>query len=147
MDGASDPVRRFESRIRTLARRYLRPDRAEAVVRRVLDRLEGTVGERGGPDPSRLGPFVYEIALRTITEESSRETSDPLDLPFDRIEREASSRALRALTEDEREVLRLAFHRGLCPSEIAEVLDLSVTDVLERKRRALERFAEAYPED
>lgn len=146
-------VRRYAFRVRLFGRRHLgdeahAADLAQDVLETLLARLRA--GELR--DPDRLGSFVLGMARRMVADGVRRtrrreavhamlreedvpilETPDRTDLP--RLER-----CLEALSERERTIVVLTFHRGGEAAHIARELGLSPGNVRVVRHRALGRL-------
>jgi RNA polymerase sigma-70 factor, ECF subfamily len=158
----SERLSRLRSGLWILALRALGDrDAAEDAVQETLARALAAL--RGGhlEDPTKLGAFVRGIARHVIADalrSRRRITSidpiaegvpdagadDPLHLLVNEEERECVRSALAHLSEQDREILSLAFFDGLTPTEIAERLSVSSEVIRKRKSRALARLRQAY---
>lgn len=152
-----------ERRFRGLFDEAYRPLMAYA-LRRVPDRVsaEDVVAEtfaiawrrRGTlPDGNRARPYLFGIAGRVIANERrsrrrwsrlvGRLRQQPIEDPEPSVSDPRVAAALAALSQRDREVLRLAAWDGLAYEDIAIVLGLSESGVASRLQRARERLASA----
>jgi RNA polymerase sigma-70 factor, ECF subfamily len=110
---------------------------------------------RAGFDPHRrLSPWLYMIARRTAADIARREQRRPTTTPLpdtlaaddpehdDPWEAWQVRCALRDLSGDERELIRLTHYVGLTHSQIAERTGLPIGTVKSRLHRAHRRLAE-----
>ncbi len=101
-----------------------------------------------------FAPWIYSIARRTaidIWRSESRRVQTPLDQGAEIVdlppglehawERFEVRRALASLSEEEREVVRMAHFNGYTHSQIAELLEVSIGTVKSRSHRAHRKLA------
>jgi RNA polymerase sigma-70 factor, ECF subfamily len=107
------------------------------------------------PERGPGAPWLYAVARNAIIDRSRARNEPAVEAP-DEIALEAGPddraeeawtqwrvhRALEELTEQEREVISLAYWSGLSQSEVAERLGIPLGTVKTRTRRALQRLAE-----
>ncbi len=152
---------RYSTLMYTVARRMLRdPQAAEEVVQDVVieawrkadgySRTRGTVKtwlmmrlRSRTLDRIRSAPSRREVAV----EEPRATAAAPADDPALGPDREAVRAALLALPDDQRQVLELAYFRGLSSSEIAAQVGTPVGTVKSRTRAGLEKLRAAMGGD
>jgi RNA polymerase sigma factor (sigma-70 family) len=136
------------------------PDASNEVVQETIARALKALAEGRLRNPDHLGAYVRGIARHVIADvHRSRALSpitgtDPEGLPSSRSgaleqiisaeERQRLRFALNAISEPDREILRLCFHEGLTPGEIAERLGMPSERIRKRKSRALERLRRVF---
>lgn len=148
----------YERPLQLLARYRVPPDWVDDVVQETLTAVVVALREGRVRNPDELAGYVYGTARNVISNllrhdgRRSRtslddvrptprsETPDPLEIVVDKERREAASRCLDAMREEDRHVLYLAFHRGMKPREIAAELDVEPHVARQRKWRAMKRF-------
>jgi len=161
-DLAAHELEVLRSGVRLLALRSLRdPELAEEAAQETLARALAAVRDGQVRDPAHLGAFARGIARHVIADvHRARQRTIPLDdaATIDRpcpdpdalqamVSAEESARvraALAALSQADRELLRLSFFEGLAPAELADRLGQPATRIRKRKSRALERLREAF---
>jgi RNA polymerase sigma-70 factor, ECF subfamily len=78
-----------------------------------------------------------KVNVVSIDEALLPESADPSDLALDRIDNEQLRRCLRALTDDQQQVLVLRFFQDLTANQVAEITGKSVGAVQALQHRAL----------
>jgi RNA polymerase sigma-70 factor (ECF subfamily) len=107
------------------------------------------------PERGPGAPWLYAVARNAITDRSRARNEPAIEVPdeasleagpADRAEESWTQwrihRALEELTEQEREVISLAYWSGLSQSEVADSLGIPLGTVKTRTRRALQRLAD-----
>jgi RNA polymerase sigma-70 factor (ECF subfamily) len=107
------------------------------------------------PDRGPGAPWLYAVARNAIIDRSRARNEPAVEAPdeatleagpADRAEESWTQwrvhRALEELTEQEREVISLAYWSGLSQSEVADSLGIPLGTVKTRTRRALQRLAD-----
>lgn len=155
---------RIREGIRLLALRRLGdPELADDVAQETVTR--GLVAIRQGrpADVDRMGAYFRGIALNVIADhyrESGRaqvvshegspgpdlKAPSPLDAAIRSQRAGRVRRALAALAESDRELLRLTYYEGLTSAEIARRNHEPPARIRKRKQRALERLADVLDE-
>jgi len=154
-------VERLRQGVRIMALRALGgTDAVDDVVQEVMSRTAGAL--RGGRvrERDRVAAFARAIARNVIVDvirERSRmdrlpdagaTQEDPAPDALETLVSEEEKKRLVAvvsrLSPPDRELLRLAYHEGLTPSEIAERLGLRHDLVRKRKSRAVLRLRRAF---
>lgn len=165
-DLSPSDLERLRSGLLIMATRALGdPVAAEEVAQETLVRLLTALAEGRSPDgPGGLGAYAHGIAKHVIADRHRRHerhptqpmpsengpaavrdgTADPLTRLISAEERDRVRRALRRLSAEDREVLRLSFFEGLRPAEIASARGEPPPRVRKRKERALERLRRAF---
>jgi RNA polymerase sigma-70 factor, ECF subfamily len=110
-------------------------------------------GFRDADDPEALRRWVFTIARNRVLDAARRARRQPTVVPGDVPEREAPPveddidpalvAALRALTDDQREVLALRFVADLALDDVATLTGRSVGAVKALQHRALENLRSA----
>lgn len=155
---------RYASRVYALTLRVLGDTMlAEEVTQDSFLKLWGRA-RQFDPDQGELAPWLLTIAHRTALDrlrlESRRlpasNTRDPEEiwpvLP-DQISLNGEARwrslhfAVQSLPEEQRQVIDLAYYKGLSQSEIAEVLDWPLGTVKTRVRAAMQALRQHWRED
>ena len=165
-----DLIRRVAKRdanaFETLYHRFSRPVFGLA-LRRLGDRMraEDAVQETFAavwrsartykPERGAGAPWLYAVARNAIVDRSRNRSEPPAEVPDtpsleigpdERAERSYVSwrvhRALESLTENEREVIELAYYGGLSQSEVANFLGIPLGTVKTRTRAGLGRLAD-----
>lgn len=128
---------------------------AEDAVQETLSRALVALRANRLEQRERLGAFVAGIARHVIADAHrergrtvplSPEAGDPCEPPdplarlVSEAERQRVRRGLAALSEVDREVLRLSYFEGLSPTEIAQRVAEPAPRIRKRKSRALERL-------
>jgi RNA polymerase sigma-70 factor (ECF subfamily) len=112
------------------------------------------------PERGRAAPWLYAVARNAIADRGRARTEPPAE-PSDEPARGPGldeqveqgwvawrvHRAVEGLPETEREVLELAYWRGLSQSEIADFLSIPLGTVKTRTRSGLHRLADALEEE
>jgi RNA polymerase sigma-70 factor, ECF subfamily len=113
------------------------------------------------PERGPGAPWLYAVARHAIVDRARRRTDLPVESfdepadaepgPTDRAEANWVSwrihRALEDLSENEREVISLAYWSGLSQSEVAEFLGIPLGTVKTRTRAALQRLADILEDE
>jgi RNA polymerase sigma-70 factor (ECF subfamily) len=107
------------------------------------------------PERGPGAPWLYAVARNAIIDRSRARNEPAVEAPdeaaleagpADRAEESWTQwrvhRALEELTEQEREVIALAYWSGLSQSEVADSLGIPLGTVKTRTRRALQRLAD-----
>jgi RNA polymerase sigma-70 factor (ECF subfamily) len=107
------------------------------------------------PERGPGAPWLYAVARNAIIDRSRARNEPAIEAPdeatleagpADRAEESWTQwrihRALEELTEQEREVISLAYWSGLSQSEVADSLGIPLGTVKTRTRRALQRLAD-----
>lgn len=107
------------------------------------------------PERGPGAPWLYAVARNAIIDRSRARNEPAVEVPdeasleagpADRAEESWTQwrihRALEELTEEEREVISLAYWSGLSQSEVADSLGIPLGTVKTRTRRALQRLAD-----
>jgi RNA polymerase sigma-70 factor, ECF subfamily len=107
------------------------------------------------PERGPGAPWLYAVARNAIIDRSRARNEPAVEAPdeatldagpADRAEESWTQwrvhRALEKLTEQEREVIALAYWSGLSQSEVADSLGIPLGTVKTRTRRALQRLAD-----
>jgi RNA polymerase sigma-70 factor (ECF subfamily) len=107
------------------------------------------------PERGPGAPWLYAVARNAIIDRSRARNEPAVEAPdeatleagpADRAEESWTQwrvhRALEELTEEEREVISLAYWSGLSQSEVADSLGIPLGTVKTRTRRALQRLAD-----
>jgi RNA polymerase sigma-70 factor (ECF subfamily) len=165
-----DLIRRVAKRdanaFETLYHRFSRPVFGLA-LRRLGDRMraEDAVQETFAavwrsartykPERGAGAPWLYAVARNAIVDRSRNRSEPPAEVPDtpsleigpdERAERSYVSwrvhRALESLSENEREVIELAYYGGLSQSEVANFLGIPLGTVKTRTRAGLGRLAD-----
>jgi RNA polymerase sigma-70 factor, ECF subfamily len=175
--GASDGelirrvARRDANAFEALYARYARPVFSLA-LRRLGDRMraEDAVQETFAaiwrsartyqPDRGAGAPWLYTVARNAIVDRSRNRSDVPADIPDapsgelgpdERAEASYVSwrvhRALEELSENERDVIELAYYGGLSQREVADFLNIPLGTVKTRTRAGLARLADALEGD
>jgi RNA polymerase sigma-70 factor (ECF subfamily) len=159
-------ARRDANAFETLYHRYARPVFGLA-LRRLGDRMraEDAVQETFAavwrsartykPDRGAGAPWLYAVARNAIVDRSRTRAEPPGEMPDtastepgpdERAEASYVSwrvhRALQSLSENERDVIELAYYGGLSQSEVAGFLGIPLGTVKTRTRAALGRLAD-----
>jgi RNA polymerase sigma-70 factor, ECF subfamily len=151
------------SGVRIMARRKLGDsDIIEDVVQETIVRAQTEIDRGRLHDRAKLGAFVRGIAHHVIADTLERrrrtdrldlnpeassvssEKRDVLRMLVDEEEFAELRAALRKLSVEDRELLRLSFDEGLSPMEIATRIDTSAVNVRKRKERALNRLRQVF---
>ena len=134
---------------------------AEEVAQETLARAVLALQNGHPVDPLGVPAFVAGIARHVIADtlRASRRVvsldalgrsepvavqADALDALVSAAERERVRAALRQLSPDDRELLRLCYFDGLTPAELAARLGEPAERIRKRKSRALERLRTAF---
>jgi RNA polymerase sigma-70 factor (ECF subfamily) len=141
--------------VRMLALRALGDaEAADEVAQETLVRAVAALGAGRLSDPTKLGAFVAAIARHVIADVQRERhrlvaldsvpdpptgQSDPLATLIVATERARVRATLAELSPADRELLRLSFHEGLAPGEIAVRLGEPADRIRKRKSRARER--------
>jgi RNA polymerase sigma-70 factor (ECF subfamily) len=148
--------RRYARPIYGLALRMLRDrSRAEEAVQETFTAIWRSAGSYR-PERGAGAPWLYAVARNAIVDRARARGdatfADPPDAPApdagpdERAESAYVSwrvhRAVEELPEHERQVLELAYWRGLSQSEVARVLDIPLGTVKTRTRTGLARLAD-----
>jgi RNA polymerase sigma-70 factor (ECF subfamily) len=112
------------------------------------------------PERGRAAPWLYAVARNAIADRGRARTEPPVEPtdepsggpgPEEQVEQGWVAwrvhRAVEGLPQTEREVLELAYWRGLSQSEIAEFLSIPLGTVKTRTRSGLHRLADALEEE
>jgi RNA polymerase sigma factor (sigma-70 family) len=166
--GALNPpvdLERLRSGLRIIALRALGDaDAADDAVQEALSRAIEALAAGRLEDPSRLAAYVAGIVRHVcahvlrdrkdtlaIDDDAARvqypelQTHfDPLEALIGAAESERLTKAFGALAPDEQRLLRLCFHEGRTPGDIASELGEPAERVRKRKSRALERLRRAF---
>jgi RNA polymerase sigma-70 factor (ECF subfamily) len=159
-------ARRDANAFETLYRRFARPVFGLA-LRRLGDRMraEDAVQETFAavwrsartykPDRGAGAPWLYAVARNAIVDRSRSKSDPPAEVPDtpsnepgpeERAEASDVSwrvhRALESLTQNERDVIELAYYGGLSQSEVADFLGIPLGTVKTRTRAGLGRLAD-----
>lgn len=158
-------VQRFHGRLRLFAARRLpdaaaAEDAAQETLRRVLEALRASRVEKLAALPA----FVFETARHVCQQQArsmgreeralqrlhgdgpAQSSPDPLVALVGAERRAAVRRALEALGQADRDLLRACYYQGLEASEIAARLGITPAAVRVRKHRALRRMREILEE-
>lgn len=157
--------RRFHRRVGLLAaRRGVLSRQVDDVIQETLLGVVVALREGRLRDDARLASFVYGTARNVISNIRRRQSlaaypqavedpdvyrADSPDPLVDLITSEERRRVfgcLQRLSDDDREILEMAFYQGMPPREIAATLGLAPNVVRQRKWRALRRFADVWDE-
>jgi len=137
------------------------PDAAEEVAQETLMRAVDALRCGQLADPNKVGEYVRGIARRVIADflrarrrtvdldvldqtPSPQPASDPLTALIADEVRARVRLSLIQLSEQDQEILRLAFGEGLTIAEIATKLGSTVVAIRKRKSRALSRLRRAH---
>ena len=154
---------RFWKRLCVFAARRLR-DRsaAEDVAQETLRRVLESLRQKKVENLEALPAFIFQTArnvclhhgrsarredgallkFRAGMETTSGDEEDPLLGLIDEARREQVQKALRAMPEEDRELLRMLYFEGLRSVDIARRLGVDSGTLRVRKHRALRRLAE-----
>ena len=125
-------------------------DIAGEVFLRALKSLK-SYREKGIPMQGWLFRIAHNLTVDYLRKNAKRKTvpidsvilpdnDDPADITDKKIEYERVSRAMRHLTEKQREVINLRFFGGLSSKEVGNILDKSDGAVREMQRAAVEKL-------
>ncbi len=157
----AETLQRLRAGVRLLALHSLSdPDACDEVVQETITRTLKALDEGRLHNPANLGAYVRGIARHVIADvhrsraRSPISIADPERLPSRRpgaleqvISAEEQQRlrfALGGISHSDREMLRLCFHEGLTPGEIAHRLGVPPERIRKRKSRALARLRKAF---
>jgi RNA polymerase sigma-70 factor, ECF subfamily len=157
--------------LETLYARYARPVFGMALRRlgdrgRAEDAVQETfvsiwrAAKSYRPERGPGAPWIYAVARNAIVDRSRAKSELPVEPP-DQASFESGPdlraeqawtrlrvhRALEELPEREREVIELAYWRGLSQSEVAESLEIPLGTVKTRTRSGLQRLADLLEEE
>ena len=159
-----DPVtlERLRVGLRLIALRSLSDaEAAEEVVQETLTRGLGALEDGRLNDPAKLAAYFRGICHHVIVDtirtrqrttsldalpERAKENpnGDALHVLISEEQKERVVRALKELTPESRECLRLSFYEGLKPAEVAARLGEPGPRIRQRRSRALKRLREVF---
>jgi len=158
-DFSGEDLDRLGNGVRLIALRALGdPDAARDAAQETMSRVLDALRADRLRDRDKLRAFVRGVARNVIVDMQrararhaplsdqlpDRALHDPLEGMVLRDEAAHMRRALAELTDDDRELLRLAFVDGLTPAEVGARLSEPAERIRKRKSRALQRLREHF---
>jgi RNA polymerase sigma-70 factor (ECF subfamily) len=132
-------------------------DLAGEVFLRALESLK-SYQERGIPMQAWLFKIAHNLVIDHLRKTAKRQTvpidtvqiesdADPMTIADTNIEFEKVTVAMRQLTQQQREILRLRFFGGLTSKEVGDILNKSDGAVREMQRSTIEKLRKVLVKD